>query len=61
MDDAALTVAGDPGHRVALSAQGSEMTEHAGCGWIILRPVRAWEEWRQFARMILATVDPGDG
>lgn len=54
-----LRLSGEPGQRVAVSEDGAELTEHAGCGWIVLRPVRTWAEWREFAEMILAagTVD----
>lgn len=53
-----LSVAGEPGRRVAGSASGPELTEHGESGWIILRPSRTWEEWRQFARVILDSAAP---
>jgi hypothetical protein len=53
-----LSVAGEPGRRVVGSASGPELTEHGVSGWIILRPSRTWDEWRQFAHLILAAVPP---
>jgi len=56
-----LRETGLPGSRRMVAPDGTvEFTEHGGCGWIILRPSRTWDEWRQFARVILATVDPGE-
>lgn len=59
MSDEPLRVTGLPGSRRLVAADGRvEFTEHEGCGWIILTPVRTWQEWRDLAWRILETGDP---
>lgn len=54
-----LRVTGLPGSRRLVAPDGTvEFTEHDECGWIILGPVRTWEQWRQLAGVILAAVPP---
>ena len=55
-----LQVTGQPGSRRLTAPAGKvEFTEHEDCGWIILTPVRTWQEWRDLAWQVLETGDPG--
>jgi hypothetical protein len=55
-----LALSEGDGPRRMLGPDGlPQLTEHPGCGWIILRPVRTWQEWRDLAWLILESGDPG--
>jgi hypothetical protein len=57
--DSSLRVTGLLGSRRLIAPDGTvEFTEHGECGWIILGPVRTWEQWRKLANAILASVPP---
>lgn len=52
---------GPGGTRLSAPDGSPEFSEHLGCGWIILRAARSWEEWRELAWMILETGNPDEG
>lgn len=61
MDDAApMELTGRDGQRRLCIDGRPEFVEHSACGWFILGPSRSWPEWRELARLVLATPDPDD-
>jgi hypothetical protein len=55
-----LRVSAEDGSRKARSPPGGvlELIECRSCGWPDVRPDRAWEQWRELAKLILDTPPP---